>query len=166
MVCESCNSRLSAYLDGNLSSKELRAVGTHIAACRRCREDLRELQDLKRILRKLPAAEAREGFWDDALRAVRTSRRKPAIWAYGSAVGAAAAAVAVAIIVLISRPDPTVPVGRIDRAIVMTINPVSLISLHTRERARSPLVDVAKVRIAGSMAEAADLADNGRFDVQ
>lgn len=166
MMCESCNLRLSAYLDGELGAAEMRHVGKHLVTCRRCREDLRELEDLKRLLSRLPVHDARGGFWNDALRSVRVRRRRPVAWDYVNAIGAAAAGLAIVAIVMMSRPDRSAPIARTNHIAEMTINPVSLISLHTRERARCPLVDIAKIRIAGSEAEAADLADNGRFDVQ
>jgi anti-sigma factor RsiW len=167
MICERCNSRLSAYIDGKLSAAETRELNEHLTACRRCREDLRELNAVRAILRRLPEHEARQGFWDDALRAVRLrGRRRRVQWSPRLAVGAAGAAVALAAVVLLSRQDRSDFVPISPPASETVINPVSLVSLHTRERARSPLIDVGKVRFAGDEAEAADIAEDGRFDVQ
>src|SRR5690242_4368180 len=108
MICETCNFKLSAYLDGNLREFELRQVGKHLTNCRRCREDLRELQDLKRILRSLPDKEPREGFWDESLRSVRT-RRAPARPAYKKLIGTATAAATIVAIAFTMRPHGEVP---------------------------------------------------------
>lgn len=167
MICERCNSRLSAYIDGKLSAAETRELNEHLTVCRRCREDLRELKSVRTMLRRLPEHEARQGFWDDALRAVRQrGRRRRVHWTPQFAAGAAGAAIALGAIVVLSHQDRSgfAPLPSPSSEIV--INPVSLVSLHTRERARSPLIDVAKVRFAGDEAEAADIAEDGRFDVQ
>ena len=174
MICERCNSHLSAYIDGMLSAREVRELTVHLAECRRCREDLRELQTVRTMLRRLPAPEAREGFWDDALRTVRLRGRRRSIrwspgYAVGYAAGAAAAALALAALIMTAHhgqvTDSTL-MAPAAGAMQVVISPASLVSLHTRERARSPLIDVAKVRFASDEAEAADIADNGRFDVQ
>jgi anti-sigma factor RsiW len=168
MICERCNSRLSAYIDGMLSAAEVRELNEHLAECRRCRDDLREIQAVRTILRRLPEHEARPGFWDDALRTVRVRGRKRRVqWSPRYAASAAAAALALAALVVMthhdqagdSMPNPAdVPAA--------VINPVSFVSLHARERARSPLIDMAKLRFAGDEAEAADISEDGRFDVQ
>lgn len=167
MICERCNSRLSAYIDGKLSTSDVQQLNHHLAGCRRCREDLRELQTMRRLLRSLPEPAAREEFWDSALRTARL--RKPRMVrpiAFATATGIAAAALFLASLLLMRQPgvDLVVPSAKPQSALL--ISPASLITLHTRERARSPLADIGKVRVAGSDAEAADLADNGRFDVQ
>jgi anti-sigma factor RsiW len=167
MICERCNSHLSAYIDGMLSAKEVRELTGHLAECRRCREDLRELQTVRTILRGLSAPEAREGFWDEALRTVRLrDRKRLARWSPGYVAGATAAALALAAFVITSHHDQVTDSSLTIPTAEVVINPVSLVSLHTRERARSPLIDVAKVRFASDEAEAADISDNGRFDVQ
>jgi anti-sigma factor RsiW len=167
MLCERCNSRLSAYVDGTLTSAELRQVNAHLASCRRCREDVQEIQAIRRVLRSMPEHEAPAAFWDDTLRMIRSrARRKPAPFAYARIAGTAVAALALAIILFVNSADRQVIDVAPAHERLLTINPLSLVSLHARERGRSPLVDIAKVRIAGSEAEAGDLADDGRFDVK
>jgi len=156
---------LSEYLDGRLGAAELRRVRIHLSTCRRCRDDLREMEILKRVVRRVPVPEPRDGFWEDTLQTVRVRRQRPVARAsYRYALGVAAGIVLVGIM-LMSRPYQPIPSPRATMPEI-TINPASLISLHARERARSPLADIGKVRFAGSEADAADLADNGRFDIE
>ena len=169
MNCESCNSRLSMYADGKLGSADARELDDHLTVCRRCREDLREIRVLRGLLGRLVEHEPRQGFWDDTLRNVRLRRRPRGIrWSMRHAYGAAATGVAALLIVLAVRPDHSGPISTpmAAPAPAITIDAASLIWLHVRERGRSPLVDVGKLRVAGGQAEAADMADNGRFDVK
>jgi len=147
----------------------------HVSSCRRCREDLKELTLLRNVLRALPTPVPREGFWDDTLRTVRLSeaggkRRKRLHLRYGfsymHAVGVAATLALVAVLMSLPHGTENVPTPIVAPAHEEYINPVSLVSLHTREVARSPFVEMGKLRFAGSEAEAADIADNGKIDVQ
>ncbi len=165
MKCERCNLRLTAYLDGKLNARETRELSEHMANCRRCSEDLREFEQIRAILKGLPAPAPRPGFWDDSIRAVRMlavqkRRMRRLDFRYASGLAAAIGIVAV----LLSFPHGTdrVPLPLPETA----INPASLVSLYARERGRSPLADVGKLRFASSQAEAADIEDNGRLDVQ
>jgi hypothetical protein len=82
------------------------------------------------------------------------------------AYGAAATGVVLFVLALIARPDQPESTARVSRAPAITMNTASLVWLHVRERGRSPLVDVGKLRVASGEAEAADIADNGKFDVK
>jgi anti-sigma factor RsiW len=73
MKCEDFNACLSAYVDNRLNARENSELEGHVSTCRRCSEDLKEFQQLRSILRSLPAPEPREGFWDESLRVVRLS---------------------------------------------------------------------------------------------
>jgi anti-sigma factor RsiW len=176
MKCESCNSCLSAYLDGKLNERQSKEMQEHISSCRRCREDLKELTQLRSVLRALPTPSPREGFWDDTLRTVRLSdtggkRRKRLhlrySFSYMHAVGVAATLALVAVLMSLPHSAEKLPTPALAPAAHQEyINPVSLVSLHTREVARSPFVEMGKLRFAGSEAEAEDIADNGKIDVQ
>src|SRR5438132_101666 len=63
MECERCNDSLSAFADDALGRRENRAVRSHLAACRRCREDLAEIRSLKRLLRALPDVRPQPDYW-------------------------------------------------------------------------------------------------------
>ena len=51
---------LSAYLDGEIGSPWDRAIAEHMAACDRCREIYRRLEETRRILTQGPSEEWRE----------------------------------------------------------------------------------------------------------
>jgi len=51
---------LSAYLDGEIGSPWDRAIAEHVAACDRCREIYRRLEETRRILTEGPFEEWRE----------------------------------------------------------------------------------------------------------
>ena len=51
---------LSAHLDGELSSAELRSVGTHLPGCDMCQQELTALHAARAALRGLPTLEAPE----------------------------------------------------------------------------------------------------------
>src|SRR5947209_11710297 len=64
MVCESWRAKLDNYLDGELSSEEMRAFGTHVQSCRFCATDALVSVQLKRSIqaagkRFTPSAEFR-----------------------------------------------------------------------------------------------------------
>ena len=49
--------RLSAYLDGELPTEEAAAIVTHLTTCRRCREELHDLDRSRTAVRSLPGLE-------------------------------------------------------------------------------------------------------------
>jgi anti-sigma factor RsiW len=68
--------RLSAYLDGELTSEENRDVAEHVLACRECRSDLQEFDRARIAIRALPGVDAPEGLFPDASPVVVGGRRR------------------------------------------------------------------------------------------
>lgn len=71
--------RLSAYLDGELSTAEMRTVAEHVMACSECREELHTLDRARIAIRALPGVEPPEILdlrrdVEDARRRIRTGR--------------------------------------------------------------------------------------------
>ncbi len=94
---------LGAYHDGELSGAALTTVETHLAACPRCRQELRELARLDAALGGLPALEPSPDVHDRVLarasqpyprpaRSARFAPRRP-LWAVTIALAALAALV-------------------------------------------------------------------------
>lgn len=81
--------RLSAYLDGELTSAENADVAEHVLACRECRSDLQEFDRARIAIRALPGVEAPEGLFPERVLAVSGGRR-PARTVAALALGAAA----------------------------------------------------------------------------
>ncbi|MFQ5789115.1 MAG: anti-sigma factor family protein [Acidobacteriota bacterium] len=77
MSCQGA-SRLSAYLDGELSPSENAAVDGHLGECATCREELAEFRRLSETLRTVTEA-------DPAFVARFRSRRDSEIGAFGTA---------------------------------------------------------------------------------
>src|SRR5579871_6868632 len=101
MECERCNLQLSMLLDGRLSARQERRVREHLALCRRCREDLAELGQLRILLGNLPSPSPSPEFWARTTERLRENaptravRRMPALrFRYGLGLSAAAAVAA------------------------------------------------------------------------
>lgn len=84
--------RLSAYLDGELATVEMRSVAAHLSGCAACRDELRDLDGARTAVRALPRVEPPEFLAVE--RAKRTSRHIPVKVAVAVA-GAAAAVILV-----------------------------------------------------------------------
>jgi len=68
--------RLSAYLDGELTSKENKDVAEHVLACRECRSDLQEFDRARIAIRALPGVDAPEGLFPEVPPAAVGGRRR------------------------------------------------------------------------------------------
>ncbi len=95
--------RLSAYLDGELATAEMRVVGGHLANCTECRAELMTLDRARIAIRALPGVERPELLEfrrevDEARRRIRVSRL--AVW-----VGGVAAAMLLLIGLASAGPD-------------------------------------------------------------
>ncbi len=70
MNCQKVETYLSAYLDGEVTLSERRAIESHVQQCRECRESVKSLSILKSHLEQLPEVEIPEGLEDRLCRAV------------------------------------------------------------------------------------------------
>ena len=100
MNCSFVRSRMSCYVDGELSGDEMLAVRRHLDACEECRVQFQSDRGIKHAVATLPEREASHDFEARLLAAVRqagTSQAAPAsMWPTGRmAVALAAAAVLV-----------------------------------------------------------------------
>jgi mycothiol system anti-sigma-R factor len=55
MSCKSVQSKLSAYLDGEMSGTEMMNIRAHVNQCRACQSELEGLKSVQMILRGMPA---------------------------------------------------------------------------------------------------------------
>ena len=69
MNCNEIQSLLSAYLDGELSLAEEKAVKTHLKTCTACQKQLAHLSVLHKVLRETEAPSVPEGLADRVLAA-------------------------------------------------------------------------------------------------
>ncbi|MGE5227692.1 MAG: zf-HC2 domain-containing protein [Planctomycetaceae bacterium] len=101
---------LAEYVDGTLRGRDLEIVRSHLAECRRCREEAPLASAANRALAGMPAPAVPAGLGDAALRAARErlpsaatdrARRAPTWYRW---VGAAAAAAAVLVVVALLLP--------------------------------------------------------------
>lgn len=79
MRCRGTRSRLSAYLDGDLSARELRAVAGHLARCAACAERWRSLRSALDVLADAPRLECREGIAARVLDRLEVESRGPGL---------------------------------------------------------------------------------------
>jgi anti-sigma factor RsiW len=76
MNCNSVQTRLSAYLDRELSGNELLELRAHLAECRECRTEETELRNLKLMLGGLEAPQPSDDLCDRLCCAVLQEARK------------------------------------------------------------------------------------------
>ena len=95
--------RLSAYLDGELSTAEQRRVSDHVVSCAQCREELQDLDRARTAVRSLPGMDT--GQFDRVPSLPRSRRRRVAI---AGGVGIAAAVALFFALTLGGQPQPTV----------------------------------------------------------
>jgi anti-sigma factor RsiW len=143
MTHVSAAQRLSAYLDGELTVPERRAVDEHLRGCAVCRQDLAALGRVKALLGVLPEVEPPAGLVADVRRAAAaTAGGDPLLqWLRGAfrrpAVAAAAALVA---LLLIALPMAK---GRIDRLQAANVGVEVYVREHAMLSGTDPFADPA-----------------------
>ncbi len=165
MECEEYNELLSAYADRALGIRKTSLVGAHLASCERCRQDLDEIQSVRKMLRALADPEPSPEFWPDVrlnIRAASVSRRRSVSRVIGSAATWGTAAALVMAVIVLSAPKMP-GMGTVSPP--QTIHCYALISLHASTRAESPFADKGTLLDAIFDSHAADLADDKAFDV-
>jgi hypothetical protein len=105
MLCEKVIEQFSAYLDGQLTIEESEAVRAHVAACERCRGELKALDRTVHAVADLPRLRAPSGLRDQVMAkldpAAPAEARHPRWRVYW---GAAAAVVFAVVIMLLTTP--------------------------------------------------------------
>ncbi len=79
MSCDRLSPNLSAYLDGDLTGAEARAVSDHVAGCERCALVLRETEASLALLQSLPKTTPRESVAARVLDRLEMERRGPGL---------------------------------------------------------------------------------------
>ena len=101
MLCEDVIEQLSAYLDSELTAEESEAVRAHVAACERCRAELKALDRTVHAVADLPRLRAPSGLRDQVMakldRTAPAEARHPRWRMYWGA----AAAVAFAVVIML-----------------------------------------------------------------
>jgi anti-sigma factor RsiW len=80
MNCKAFQSRLSAYLDRELSGQELLQMRDHLARCEECRTEEAEIRTLKALLGNLPAPEPSADLADKLCATVLRERMVERSW--------------------------------------------------------------------------------------
>jgi hypothetical protein len=82
MSCATVQKSLSAFLDRALSREESESVAQHLACCRQCVTRSRELMELRRLLRNLPATPvpARLASELNVIASHELARRRAGLW--------------------------------------------------------------------------------------
>lgn len=100
MTCENLQSRLSAYLDGELSGRDMLAVRSHVHECPECAQVLEIERTMKEALASLPAVEPPADFEARLMNAVFDSQPKTTrVWRLGAALVATSAVACAATLV-------------------------------------------------------------------
>ena len=76
MKCHWVQQKLSAYQDGELDSKELEQVKSHILSCRACREQYVELERIWQTLGKLKEVHPDSWFYSQVFRKIKEPRER------------------------------------------------------------------------------------------
>jgi anti-sigma factor RsiW len=137
---------LSAYLDGELSRDEARAVQEHLLDCAACRETYESLRTAKEALGQLPAAEPPAEFW----RSIREPRVQPSSppvpWKIPVRGRRVAWAIAAVFVVLALAAVPLVK-GTVDRLHATEISVDLYVREHGLQMSTEPFVDRAYLGI-------------------
>jgi anti-sigma factor RsiW len=78
MTCKAVQSKISAYVDGELTGFEMMELRSHFGRCESCAQDVEALKDVKRLLHALPEPEPAPDFEQRLFRAVLVGRPAPA----------------------------------------------------------------------------------------
>ena len=98
---------VSAYLDGELGSNEVKTLLKHLSSCGRCSAELEDMQRVRTAVRSLPLLELPDGVIPGADADIIPLKHNPGLW-----VGTAAAVVAlvIAVAALVTPPPVSVSV--------------------------------------------------------
>jgi len=116
MNCQNVENRISSYIDGELTGREMILVRDHVSQCAMCAEEMEILLQTKQMLGSLAAPPVAPDFEDRLLRTVRlATQTQVPLWSrlgtyfrgnvLNLAVGAAGIYVALMILVTPERGD-------------------------------------------------------------
>lgn len=98
---------ISAYLDGELTDREMTSLTDHLASCGRCSAELEDMQRVRTAIRSLPVLELPRGIVPEADPVVVPLRRNKGLWA---GVAAAVVAAVIAVAALVTPPPGSLSV--------------------------------------------------------
>jgi len=110
MNCRYVESRLSCYLDGELTGREMLLIREHLASCRDCDQQVQEFASMKQMLGSLKMPPVRLAFEDELVgKVLGHSLPQPSLWdricsitrgdGFSWALGAAGVIAAIAILI-------------------------------------------------------------------
>lgn len=113
MNCIFAKSRMSSYLDGELSGDEMLGMRRHVENCPACRSQYESERTAKQLLSTLPEREASPGFEERLMGAIRSSAGSAApaqsvVWPTGKMAFALAAAAVAMFCVFLMRGNDSV----------------------------------------------------------
>lgn len=106
MNCRSAESRLSAYVDGELGGFEMLSLREHLSTCRSCSREADAIRHAKRLFSALPDHEPDQDFLDRLHSTVlqqSRSKRESIPWGHIALVGSLAAACTAFVFVRLQR---------------------------------------------------------------
>jgi len=110
MNCENLQSRLSAYLDGELSGRDMLAVRSHIHQCPECAQILEIERMTKEAIGGLQTIEPPVGFEERLVANVfKTEQKSPRVWRLGFALVATSAIACAATLGYLRMSHPSAP---------------------------------------------------------
>jgi len=98
---------ISAYLDGELTDRELSSLMDHLASCGRCSAELEQMQRVRTAIRSLPVLDMPRGIVPEADSVVVPLRRNKGLWA---GVAAAVVIAVIAVAALVTPPPGSVSI--------------------------------------------------------
>jgi anti-sigma factor RsiW len=167
MHCEKYNHLLSALADDGLSGRQKNQVQDHLVHCRRCCEDMAEINALKSLLYATRVNTPEPTAIERTLRHVRerSVRRMPRAVIVRFEYSAIIAAGLIALAFTIHAPFSSHPVPVPTPVADMTVDPAALVSIHAIARFQSPLAESGKLRNAIVESNALDYSQDAQFDV-
>ncbi len=94
MSCNTSQSKLSAYVDGEMSGMEMQAIRRHVNHCPDCQGQVNDLKSVQMVLRGLPSTpEAPANLPDRITASIKTTRRNYLRYAIVMAIPLCAVAV-------------------------------------------------------------------------
>jgi anti-sigma factor RsiW len=165
MHCEHHNHLLSALADGELNKREAKKVQEHVRCCRRCSEDMAEIQSVKTLMNATRSFTPEPVAIEQALRRIRekSPRRFPRAVIVRFEYSAIIAAGLIALAFTIRAPFSSHPAP--SPVVDMTVDPAALVSIHAIARFQSPLAETGKLRNAIVESNAMDYSKDAQFDV-
>src|SRR5207248_9189018 len=130
--------------EGELKTRASRKVELHVRRCRRCNDDLRELQTLRLLLRNSSQPLPSPALWRRTFLAIRNLNRRSKILTRQSGIHTGLATVCCVVILTyllmvpseVNNTPPPSP----------TFDPATLVSMHADLRSDLPLADSGAMR--------------------